>query len=121
MQKNDKLKLARTKAKLSQQELGEKLGFGQAYVSKLEKGESFSIDQAKRIALILGVKWEDIMPDESNLNSNNNTNNNDTPLVESLRDLIKSKDETIRALKDQVEYLKDRLSQYENQPKTGTR
>jgi len=34
--------------------------------------------------------------------------------------LLTEKDETIKALKDHIEYLKLRLAQYEDKPKTGT-
>lgn len=119
MRKNDNLKHARIRLGLSQVELADKLGLKQSYISKLERGDSFSYDQAIRIGEVLGVKPSDIMQDEGNITTINRTEAG--PMVESsLREIIRSKDQTIEALREQIEYLKERLSQYESKPKTGT-
>lgn len=121
MRKNERFKQARIKSGLSQVQLAEQMGLKQSYISKLENGDSFSYEQAERIAEILGVRPADIIPNEQNYNEYSATvPEYESDLVKSLRDIIKSKDETILILKDQVNDLKHRLSTYEDPGKDKT-
>lgn len=120
MRKNDNLKQARIRAGLSQSELADKLGLKQSYISKLERGDTFSHEQAIRISEALGVSPSDIIIESDDyIPTNKSTKNeNSSEIVESLRDLIKSKDETIEILRERIEDLKERLSHYENKTKS---
>ncbi|MBO9672001.1 MAG: XRE family transcriptional regulator [Sphingobacteriaceae bacterium] len=61
MTKNQRLKISRVKAGLSQAELAEKLDSKQPYIAKLEKSDDFSEAQGKKLAIILGVDPEWLM------------------------------------------------------------
>lgn len=65
MLKNEKLKIARKAAGISQLELAEKLGVGQAYISALENRSNYSMETAIDLAKILKLDPKELMVDES--------------------------------------------------------
>ena len=59
-----RLKLARERAMLSQQELADKLSCSQSQVSKIELGADFDLSLAKKISRILKISYEYIADGE---------------------------------------------------------
>lgn len=127
MTKNDRLKEARIKSGMSQEELADKLGVSQAYVGGLESNKSFSLKKAKQIGEILGVNG-DMLYFDNNQNTTkkestiikNNTTDSKEELISSLRETIQTKERMILLLERENEDLRARLNHYEGKPKTGT-
>lgn len=62
-----KVKKRRNELELSQNQLGEFLGFTQAYVSYIEKGEKeITTDTLKKLKIILRTTYEYLLDDEKN-------------------------------------------------------
>lgn len=62
------LKMAREKAGLSMQELGEKVGVSPAAICRYEQGQRIpKIQIAKRLAKVLGVKWYELLEEKKGL------------------------------------------------------
>ena len=58
-----RVRLARLSLRYSQAELAGILGYRQAWVSKIELDQrNLLVETAKRLAFVLGVKWQDLYP-----------------------------------------------------------
>lgn len=83
MTKNERLKAARVKSGLSQEELAVKMGVNQAYVGNLESSKGFSLKKARQIAEFLGADGDHIYfgegkyGNEKVINAKNPTVNNE--------------------------------------------
>ena len=61
----DKIRTLRRKRGLSQEQLGELVGFSQSKISKIENGDWDSLSDLRLIARALGVKLKDLIDDEA--------------------------------------------------------
>ena len=57
-----RVKTCRIEKKMTQDDLGDAVGTSKPYISKIENGkQSLTIDMAKRLAEVFGVRWEYLM------------------------------------------------------------
>lgn len=64
MNQGDKVRKYRRQKGLSQEQLGELVGFSQSKISKIERGDWDSLSDLRLIAKALGVKLKDLIDDE---------------------------------------------------------
>ena len=60
----DKIRALRKRRGLSQEQLGELVGFSQSKISKIENGDWDSLSDLRLIAKALGVKLKELIDDE---------------------------------------------------------
>ena len=65
MNQGDKVRKYRRQKGLSQEQLGELVGFSQSKISKIENGDWDSLSDLKLLAAALEVKIEELVKDET--------------------------------------------------------
>lgn len=101
---------------IKQKDVIRDLGIPQSYASALMNGKKdIGKDMARRLHELYGF-------DESALITNREVDSKDVSSsdIVLLKELIRSKDETIETMRERIEDLKARLSSYENQTKDRT-
>lgn len=63
----ERVRKYRRQKELSQEQLGELVGFSQSKISKNERGDWDSLSDLRLIARALGVKLKDLIDDETNV------------------------------------------------------